>query len=60
MKVLLTIQEPGKPRHRCITSAPSTFAAVNHVLHVSLDPNTYVSAKPASEADVQAYPELNQ
>ena len=52
---LVTTQEPGAIRYRCIVQANSTFDAVEAVLTENLDPNTYVSAKPASADDLFQY-----
>jgi len=58
VKVLITVQEPGKPRHRSIAYAKTTFDAVLKLLGANLDPNTYISAKAASDQDERHYPEL--
>jgi hypothetical protein len=57
-KYLVTIQEPHGIRHRCIILAHSSFEAVAEMMEVGLDPNTYISAKPASVEDVKQYGQI--
>jgi hypothetical protein len=57
-KYLVTVQEPAGIRYRCIILAHTTFDAVAEMLDVGLDPNTYISAKPASAEDVKQYGEI--
>lgn len=58
MKFLVTMQEPCQARHRSIVHAKTTFDAINKLFGADLDPNTYLSVKPASEDDARQYPEL--
>ena len=58
MKVLVTMQEPDQVRHRSIVYAKTTFDALAKLFGADLDPNTYLSARPASDEDVRQYPEL--
>ena len=51
MKVLLTIQEPGKPRYRYVVWATSTFNAICEAGNLS--PNAYISARFATVEDIQ-------
>ncbi len=61
MKVLVTTQEPNRPRYRCIVTSSSTFDAINDMLASLLDidpnlnPNTYISARPATAEDIAQY-----
>lgn len=58
LKFLVTIQEPSDIRYRTIIFADSTFAAVTEMMQVGLHPNTYISARPATEYDVAQYGQL--
>jgi hypothetical protein len=57
-KYLVTVQEPKGIRYRCIILAATTFDAVAEMMDVGLDPNTYISAKPAGVEDVRQYGEI--
>lgn len=59
MKVLVTIQEPDKPRLRYIVYARTTFEAVSISMPLSVDANVYISAKPASLEDEAKYTEFS-
>jgi hypothetical protein len=61
MKVLVTTQEPNRPRYRCIVTSSSTFDAINGMLgqllniDPNLNPNIYISARPATAEDIAQY-----
>jgi hypothetical protein len=61
MRVLITLQEPGRPRIRVVVNAPSTFDAVDKVMSKAteesapFDVNTYVAARPATAEDIEKH-----
>jgi len=56
---LVTTQEPGKPRRRCIVQSTGSFEALNDTIDTLLHNEAYIAVRPATEQDILNYGDSN-